>query len=365
MPFVIVSGACALYMVTTYHLVKRISTLYDDKITIGDANAGKNRLGSQSARDSSCRDGKTERDLFTIAGKAEINWRRRGRTQSQKQGEPWEIYRRFHAAMSDRSRLGDITLALVALATTIFMAGTITALLISEYAKIHQVNAAYQQNAESNRATSSKKIAEACEDRDGSAFDSCIVDHLEAYYRQQATNQDLQAQQDMAFWAACLFISSTILTAIGIYLLWQTLTASRETLVEARMATKAAVEAADAAREALGAERAWLTFHSVGIAHHQNVTIPSGTTHEKGMGVWIVWMNNGRSPSINTIVCSSIKIVDRTDKNVYNFSITGNSVAVHGVTMGPNVTVEAMQFFVVEEQWIGFFERKQSGRYFA
>ena len=38
-------------MMIVCHLVNSICTLYDDKIIIGDASAGKNRLGGQSARD--------------------------------------------------------------------------------------------------------------------------------------------------------------------------------------------------------------------------------------------------------------------------------------------------------------------------
>jgi hypothetical protein len=166
--------------------------------------------------------------------------------------------------MPKRTWLGELALALIAATVLIFMAGTVGALLLEQYAKRHQTYADYQQNAESDRRAASNKVAEACQDRSAPAFRACIADQLEAYYRDQATNQDLQAQQDMAYWAGALFVSSTILTLIGIFLLWRTLLATQQTLAESQKATEAAQAAVSVTRQiGMVQSRAYLTVETI------------------------------------------------------------------------------------------------------
>jgi hypothetical protein len=73
---------------------------------------------------------------------------------------------------------------------------------------------------------------------------------------------DLRAQQDMSTWAFSLLwvsIAGTVLSAFGAWFIWETLSATRETVKEARRATVAAEETVrvsqDAARESLNEAR--------------------------------------------------------------------------------------------------------------
>jgi len=95
---------------------------------------------------------------------------------------------------------------------------------------VHETNAAYQKNAEHDRRITSKEIAESCGGRGGSAFLTCITEALETYYSKQATNEDLQAQQDMAFWAKwMMYISAATaaVTAAGVWYVARTLEETR------------------------------------------------------------------------------------------------------------------------------------------
>ena len=122
-----------------------------------------------------------------------------------------------------------VVLAVCALLIILPIAG----LMLSEYAKVHRTNAAYQQNAEKDRKTASEEISKACFKPDPVTFSTCITEKLATYYKQQATNQDLQAQQDMAYWAKTLFflgIFQLVFSATGIYFIWHTLDLNRSTL---------------------------------------------------------------------------------------------------------------------------------------
>lgn len=153
--------------------------------------------------------------------------------------------------MPKRDWLGDFIFALVALAALVAVVACATGIILSEYAKVHLSNAAYQQNAENDRYAANQEIANACGGLTGPEFSLCVSDKLESYYRDQATNEDLQAQQDMAFWAAALFISSTVLTAAGLLMIWRTLVHTRRAAEYAGAAVLEAKEATKAARDAV------------------------------------------------------------------------------------------------------------------
>ena len=124
----------------------------------------------------------------------------------------------------------DLVFALSAGTVFVFMVGVITAAILGQYAKVHETNAAYQQNAENDRRGSSEEIAETCGGREGSAFRTCIAETLETYYTEQATNKDLQAQQNMAFWAKwMMYVSAATaaVTAAGVWYVARTLEETR------------------------------------------------------------------------------------------------------------------------------------------
>lgn len=175
--------------------------------------------------------------------------------------------------MSKRSWVGDHAPALITATVLVFMVACATGIILSEYAKVHQVYAAYQKNAEDDRKQAAAEAAETCMGRDDLRL--CIAEKLEAHYRDQATNQDLQAQQDMAFWAAALFVSSTVLTTAGLLLIWRTLLHTRDAAIhagravdEAKNATKAAQDAIVVTQDLGEAQvRAYLSAKTVQVAY--------------------------------------------------------------------------------------------------
>lgn len=131
--------------------------------------------------------------------------------------------------MSSGSRYGNLTLTLITAGVVAALITVLTAIILEQYAKVHQVYATYQQHAAQDREQAAEAIAKDCANREPSDIVSCIKNELATYYYDQATNEDLQAQQNMAFWAAAAVIISTGLTLTGIGLLWLTLRATRDT----------------------------------------------------------------------------------------------------------------------------------------
>ncbi|MFC3322321.1 hypothetical protein [Mesorhizobium cantuariense] len=128
-------------------------------------------------------------------------------------------------------------LTLAAATVLIFMVGIVSAITLDQYAKVHEAYSRYQEKAEQDRHNTQKVIAESCFGMDLPAFTKCVSDKLETYDRQQATNQDLQAQKDMGFWALCTFLASCgslIVTGIGIFYVRKSLLASHEAVETAR-----------------------------------------------------------------------------------------------------------------------------------
>lgn len=200
------------------------------------------------------------------------------------------------ASMSKRDWTGDLTLTLIGATVLVFMVACATGIIISQYAKIHEVYAAYQKNAGNDRKQAADEAAQTCDRR--SDLRLCIAETLETYYRDQTANQDLQAQQDMAFWAAALFISSTALTSAGLLLIWRTLIHTRvaathagEAVVEAKAATKAAQDAV-AVTQAIGQAqvRAYIASVTSWISVRHN-------TNPKCVETSISLRNFGQSPA--------------------------------------------------------------------
>lgn len=121
------------------------------------------------------------------------------------------------------------------------MAAISAAIVISEYAKVHSSYSAYQQNAESYRRTTQEEIAQSCYGRDSPGFRDCIANKLETYYRDQATNEDLQAQQNMAFWAAAIFYLGIVQALIGLAGIYYVARNLSQTAESVQLANKAIV----------------------------------------------------------------------------------------------------------------------------
>jgi hypothetical protein len=98
-----------------------------------------------------------------------------------------------------------ITVLILATCLLVAIVGGATWLALSEYNKQTIIHASYQENAEKDRANASEKIAQRCRDRNFLSTRKCIKTALETYYSDQSTDQDLQAQKDMAYWAKYVF----------------------------------------------------------------------------------------------------------------------------------------------------------------
>lgn len=158
--------------------------------------------------------------------------------------------------MSRSNRYGNLTLALIALAVVATLCTVLGVILLDQYRRVHDSYAQYQRNAANDRRYATQEIADSCRDAEGYAFRVCIADHLETYYAKQATNEDLQAQQDMAFWAMVMaFITfvTTIVTGIGVWLVVLNLKEARVVSGHAAQSNRLAGRAAVASQNAADA----------------------------------------------------------------------------------------------------------------
>lgn len=188
--------------------------------------------------------------------------------------------------MSGSNWRKDFEFGLIALACALLIALPILGLMLGEYAEVHRANATYQENAERDRKATSEVISKACFETDFAIFSKCITEKIAAYYEQQATNQDLQAQQDMAYWAKTLLILGIFqlgFSAFGIYFIWRSLELNRAAIT--------------IARETMVAQtRAWLSIKSVKIQKMQVTAEGVAITAQFQI------INSGQSPALRTIV---------------------------------------------------------------
>lgn len=133
-------------------------------------------------------------------------------------------------------------------------------LVLDGFASVHNANARYQQNAENDRKKPAVEISEACDDLGINEFRQCIADKLETHYQEQSTNEDLQAQQDMAYWAMLLLGVSAVGVLVsvgGVMLLIATIRQGKLGLEKSTDAVVAAQEANAIMRQE---QRPWLQF---------------------------------------------------------------------------------------------------------
>ncbi len=103
----------------------------------------------------------------------------------------------------------DRTVGAVVVAFLVFVFFGSVALVVSQFGDLHQSYAQYQANTEKNQNTARKSVEQVCSSI-GVIRPDCFVDAVEAYEKQKETNSDLQAQQDMAFWAKWVFILGAV-----------------------------------------------------------------------------------------------------------------------------------------------------------
>lgn len=119
-----------------------------------------------------------------------------------------------------------------------------------------------------------------------------------------------------------------------------------------RTATNAAVKAADAAREALGAERAWLTFRRFEAGTVEGSEIV-GVKINKGFLLQLEWTNCGRSPSIRTNIFVTKKVIGRAETIPVFEASEVPADQGYGIC-GPSMTVWSPTIFLNDEETANF-----------
>lgn len=162
--------------------------------------------------------------------------------------------------MSQRNKFVGTPALIFSTAILLLSLGWIGNVVFDNWVSVHKANAAYQQNAENDRRQSAIEIANTCFNRPIDDFRECVGDNLETHYRDQATNEDLQAQQDMAFWAFWLLATSVIgifISGAGVFLLVRSIGLGRNANIQATRAAIAATEANAIMQEE---RRPWVTL---------------------------------------------------------------------------------------------------------
>lgn len=187
------------------------------------------------------------------------------------------------------------------------------ALISEQYARLHQSYSNYQQTAAQDRSKTADKITRACADLEAVAFSDCITNRVETYYRQQATNQDLKAQQDMAFWGKWMFYASfgaLGATVGGIWLVYLNLR-------EARRVTVQSIKGTNAARKAVKVAKRQADLQEESFRRLERPYVMPGTISRIGQGpdervpqkganyVHCEIGNHGRTPAIIHYVLDS------------------------------------------------------------
>ena len=194
----------------------------------------------------------------------------------------------------DKRRV-DFVLLISTFAVALLILGAVTGLFLEGLGGLYQGHADYQKNAQAQRDAASEIIAKTCVRIDGTVIPECLTKEIGTYYQQQATNQDLKAQQDMAYWAMWLLIlgvGQVGISGFGIYFIWDSLRLNR-------VMAKAAIDANAVTREIGKAEvRAYLRVSDVSIEVSQTSTIYAK----------IVVSNSGQSPAHNAKLTVGLKM---------------------------------------------------------
>jgi hypothetical protein len=150
-----------------------------------------------------------------------------------------------------------------------------------------------------------------------------------------------------------------IATIVGAILL----TAS---LIFSARATRAAVEAANAARDTLGSERAWVHFHDLDQEQHTDLTV-RGSYFKNAMAFYIVWINTGRSPALEVEMLSDHKVIDRdmasgripTSADIPRFTPNIPNNNPFKMVLGQNRPQRSAERIIGDEELTAFMQHKK------
>lgn len=143
--------------------------------------------------------------------------------------------------MLKRNWRDNIAVGVAYVALLIIVFGASAGLILDRYADLQKGYATYQATAQRELNAAADEIARTCIDADRTKLAECFADKIKTYGEQQSANQDLRAQQDMAFWAQALFIlgiGQAFLSAFGIYYVARSVRQASEGLVLARDANE-------------------------------------------------------------------------------------------------------------------------------
>jgi|GEM_PF-6623232 len=98
--------------------------------------------------------------------------------------------------MSNSNRVQRFAAIAFSIALMASVLGLLGDFVSRHWQRVHEANATYQKNAEYDRDKSADEIAQTCGDLTALQFRECVRNNLEAHYNDQATNEDLQAQQE-------------------------------------------------------------------------------------------------------------------------------------------------------------------------
>lgn len=189
-----------------------------------------------------------------------------------------------------------------------------------------------------------KAAAEAREHREAESRQH-EIDDLAAQRGMNAATQAInEATQRMALYT----LWSTVFVGIGTGLLIITLYLTRQ-------ANSAAQAAAKVARDALGAERAWMN-----ILGSTAVTMTDShvdeTFFEKAFGVAIRWQNDGRSPAVKVNLVITHQTVD-AENSIPKFDAPIEYIS--SAIVGPGRQISTKIIGITPDQFDALMERKQ------
>jgi hypothetical protein len=161
-------------------------------------------------------------------------------------------------------------------------------IVAGQYVELHQVYSQYQQATNNDRTKTADEIERTCVSAPIPA--KCINDKIETYERQQATNKDLQAQQDMVLWAFWAALSSGLgifVTGVGIFYVRQTLEANRAAVITAEKALEITRHAH------IIEQRPWIAVRAMkagtGVVSKDVISVH----------LWVRFTNIGKTPATN------------------------------------------------------------------
>ena len=165
-----------------------------------------------------------------------------------------------------------------------------------------------------------------------------ISSQAETAEDQQNTKDDLNAQQDMAFWALCMVgvsLGQLAATIVGIALVYKTLQSTRDAVGEAKQATKAANAAVKVTEDSAERQlRAYVIPETVTIDALE-VERPVITTIVK---------NSGQTPAYEVLCIATCKIMvnGREDFQYSGEQIGPMIVAAQGTFTATNVLKQSV-----------------------